>query len=144
MPVPIYFGSHSAPKNATFSSGGELAVTGPGGASKNPACAGSGGAASLGVSSRSRSRRAFSARRRFSSAATATGNSPWMLPGFSLTLLRYVPALAGGGDRIPAGSHDRRPVSPGRALNQVVVAGTVIGRRHGTRQLRGALVLSRT
>jgi hypothetical protein len=37
--------ANSARKNATFSAGGEFPRTGPGGASKNPACAGPGGAA---------------------------------------------------------------------------------------------------
>jgi hypothetical protein len=78
--------ANSAPKNATFSSAAELACTGPGGASKKPACAGPGGAASVAVRSSSRSRRAFSARSRLSSAATATGNSRSMRSRISLTL----------------------------------------------------------
>ena len=63
--------ANSAPKNATFSSGVEPPCTGPGGASKNPAWPGRGSAACFGVSSSRRSSRAFSARRRATSAATA-------------------------------------------------------------------------
>src|SRR5215813_8521422 len=68
------------PKNATFASLGESLWTGPGGASKKPACAGPGGAACRGLSSNIFSRRAFSARRRASSAATAAGISVTRTP----------------------------------------------------------------
>ena len=67
--------ANSARKNATFASLGESLWTGPGGASKKPACAGPGGAACRGLSSSIFSRRAFSARSRASSAATAAGIS---------------------------------------------------------------------
>jgi hypothetical protein len=67
--------ANSARNNATFASLGESLWTGPGGASKKPACAGPGGAACRGLSSSIFSRRAFSARNRASSAATAAGVS---------------------------------------------------------------------
>ena len=65
--------ANSARKNATFASLGESLWTGPGGASKKPAWAGLGGVACRGLNSSIFSRRAFSARSRASSVATAEG-----------------------------------------------------------------------
>ena len=78
--------ANSAPKNATFASGGDPSSTSPGGASKKAACAGPGGAACCGVIFSSRSSRAFSARNRASSASTAVGISatPTSYPGVTI------------------------------------------------------------
>jgi hypothetical protein len=72
--------ANSARKNATFASLGESLRTGPGGASKKPACAGPGAAACRELSSSIFSRRMFSARSRASSAATAAGISVTPIP----------------------------------------------------------------
>jgi len=102
--------ANKAPKNATFASLGESLWTGPGGASKKPACAGPGGAACRALSSSIFRRRAFSVRSHVSSAARAEG--------ISITPKRYATAavsiwLAGHGTpsarRCPG-----RPVRPRR------------------------------
>jgi len=58
-------------KNATFAAGVEPACTGPGWPSKTPVCTGPGGRACRGVSSSSRTSRAFSARSRATSTRSA-------------------------------------------------------------------------
>ena len=79
--------ANSVPKNATFTSGDDQSSTTPGGASKNAACAGPGGAACFEVIFSSRSSRAFSARSRASSASTAVG--------ISVTMTSYPPTTTG-------------------------------------------------
>jgi len=69
-----------ARKNATFAPLGESLWTGPGGASKKPACAGPGGAACPELSSSIFSRRALSSRSRASSVAAAAGISATRTP----------------------------------------------------------------